>query len=45
MFKPTKRTGQPRFASGNWLLFDARELSWIALAITGLLLFAYMTGG
>lgn len=24
-------------------LFDARELSWITLAVSGLLLFAYLT--
>lgn len=25
-------------------LFDARELSWIMLAVSGLMLFAYLTG-
>ena len=45
MLKPRKRTdGQRGSANGNWRIFDARQLSWIALAITGLVLFAYMTG-
>jgi hypothetical protein len=29
---------------GGRFLFDANQLSWIALAISVLLLFAYMTG-
>ena len=33
-----------RPARGGWLIFDASQLSWIMLAISGLLLFAYMTG-
>lgn len=45
MLKPRKRTGgQAGFANRNWRIFDARQLSWIALAITGLVVFAYMTG-
>jgi hypothetical protein len=31
-------------AHGGWFMFDASELSWIMLAISGLLLFAYLTG-
>lgn len=35
-----------RFASAtNWLAFDASELSWILVAVGGVLFFAYMTGG
>ena len=30
-------------AHGGWFMFDASQLSWIMLAISGLLLFAYMT--
>jgi hypothetical protein len=47
MSKLKKRSGsrRARLASGEWLMFDASELSWIALAIGGILLFAYMTGG
>jgi hypothetical protein len=45
MLKPRKRTGGPiGSANGNWRIFDTRQLSWIALAIAGLVLFAYMTG-
>jgi hypothetical protein len=33
-----------RSADSGWLMFDASQLSWIMLAVTGLLLFAYMTG-
>jgi hypothetical protein len=46
MSKLKKRPGsRPRFAIDDWLMFDASQLSWIALAIGGVLLFAYMTGG
>ena len=46
MSKLKKRPGiRARLASGEWLMFDAGELSWIALAISGVLLFAYMIGG
>lgn len=31
-------------ARGGWLMFDASQLSWIMLAISALLVFAYMTG-
>jgi hypothetical protein len=31
-------------ARGGLFMFDASQVSWILLAITGLLLFAYMTG-
>lgn len=45
MLKPKKRIGgQAGFANGTWRIFDAQQLSWIALAIAGLVLFAYMTG-
>ena len=45
MLKPRKRTGGPTGSTnGTWRIFDTRQLSWIALAITGLVLFAYMTG-
>lgn len=45
MLEPRKRTGGPaRPANGSWRIFDTRQLSWIALAIAGLVLFAYMTG-
>jgi hypothetical protein len=44
MLKPRKRTSGQASANGNWRIFDARQLSWIALAITGLVVFAYMTG-
>jgi hypothetical protein len=29
---------------GGWVVFDANERWWIMLAVSGLLLFAYMTG-
>lgn len=46
MSKLKKRSGsRSRFAIEDWLLLDARELSWSAVAIGGVLLFAYMAGG
>lgn len=46
MPKSRKRPGgASRFAINDWLLFDASELSWIALAVGGVLSFAYLTGG
>jgi hypothetical protein len=30
-------------ANGGWFMFDASQLSWIMLAVSGLLLFAYLT--
>jgi hypothetical protein len=41
-----KRPGRrPRFALDDWFMFDANELSWIAVAIGAMLLYAYNTGG
>jgi hypothetical protein len=44
MSKPKKRPGsRSTSALGDWLLFDSRQLSWIAIAISVVLLFALMS--
>jgi len=44
MSKFKKRlASRTKSAHGGRLMFDASQLSWITLAITGLLLFAYIT--
>lgn len=46
MSKLKKQPGsRPRFALGDWFIVDANELSWIAVAIAAVLLYAYNTGG